>query len=300
MHQTDFDKTFTHHTATVNHVSLHYVMGGQGDPLVLLHGWPVTWYSWRKIMPALAEQYSVVAPDLRGFGDSEKPAAGYDKRTLAEDIYQLMRHLGFEKIYLVGHDMGAPVAYTYAAEHRADVRRLVILDVPMNGFGLDEFARKQHVWHIDFFQVPDLPEALITGRERTFIHWVCSAFYHPAAITEADIAEYVRCYSTPGAIHAGLECYRAFPQDEQQFNAYSQQKLEMPVLAIGGENSGGAFPFSSLTQLAKNVRGEIIKDCGHFIAEEQPEVLTQQLLAFLGEKQGKSTGSLGNAHPPSY
>ena len=118
----------THHTASVNDVQLHYVTAGQGDPpLVLLHGWPETWYQWRKIIPALAERYTVIAPDMRGLGDSSRPISGYDKRTIADDIYKLVRMLGFERIFLVGHDWGGPVAYAYACAHRDDVRRLVIL-----------------------------------------------------------------------------------------------------------------------------------------------------------------------------
>src|SRR5258705_10187916 len=121
---------FSHHTSFVNDVRLHYVTAGQGDPVVLLHGWPETWYQWRKIIPPLAEKYTVIAPDMRGLGDSSKPATGYDKRTIADDIYKLVRKLGFERIFLVGHDWGGPVAYAYAAAHRAELPRLVILDCP--------------------------------------------------------------------------------------------------------------------------------------------------------------------------
>lgn len=279
---TQFNQTFTHHTASVNGINLHYVMGGEGDPVVLLHGWPLTWRSWRKIMPALAEHYTVIAPDLRGMGDSEKPPTGYDKRTVAQDIYELVHSLGYKSIFLVGHDMGAPVAYTYAAEHPEDVRRLVILDVPMNGFGLDEFARKLGFWHMGFHQTPELPEKLTAGREREYITW----FYQtvtPGAITSEDIEEYVRCYSAPGAMRAGFEHYRAFPVDEQRFQEYSKNKLPMPVLAVGGEFCGGPFPFYSLAQLALNARGGVINNCGHFIADEQPEQLKEQLLSFFGE-----------------
>jgi len=120
-----FARTFTHHTATVNGVRLHYVTGGEGDPVVLLHGFPETWYAWRQVMPALAKHYTVIVPDLRGLGDSERPEGGYDKKTLAEDIYQLVQVLGCESIYLVGHDFGGTVAYMYAIAHPNQIRRLV-------------------------------------------------------------------------------------------------------------------------------------------------------------------------------
>src|SRR5258707_14621333 len=132
------DKIFPPHPVLVNGVLLHFVPAGQGDPIVLLHGWPETWYQWRKIIPPLAEKYTVIAPDMRGLGDSSKPATGYDKRTIADDIYKLVKKLGFERIFLVGHDWGGPVAYAYAAAHRAEVRRLVILDVPIPAAGLEQ------------------------------------------------------------------------------------------------------------------------------------------------------------------
>jgi hypothetical protein len=127
--------TFSHHMASVNGIQIHYVIGGQGDPIVLLHGWPQTWYEWRHVMPALAKNYTVIAPDLRGLGDSSKPLTGYDGKTTAEDIHQLISQLGFKDILLVGHDFGVQVAYSYAAAHSAEVRRLVILDVPIPGIG---------------------------------------------------------------------------------------------------------------------------------------------------------------------
>jgi alpha/beta hydrolase fold len=126
--------TFSHHMASVNGIQMHYVIGGQGDPVVLLHGWPETWYAWHKVMPALAKNYTVIAPDLRGLGDSSKPPTGYDGKTVAEDIHQLVTQLGFKTIFLVGHDIGSFVVYPYAAEHPSEVRRLVVIDVSPPGF----------------------------------------------------------------------------------------------------------------------------------------------------------------------
>jgi pimeloyl-ACP methyl ester carboxylesterase len=274
-----------HHTARVNDVMLHYVVAGQGDPVVLLHGWPQTWYEWRKIIPALAAHYTVIAPDMRGIGDSSKPVSGYDKRTVADDIYKLVRKLGHEKIVLVGHDWGGPVAYAYAVAHPADVRKLVILDVGIPG-GSTERAfpfRRGGVWHMQFHNVRDLPEALVAGRERIYLSWFYRTAYNPTAISEEDIDEYVRCYSAPGALRAGFEYYRAVFDDAEHNKDGPNNKLKMPVLALGGERGFGAIAKRSMEQLAENVRGGVIEKCGHWIPEERPEYLSEQLLAFFAE-----------------
>jgi pimeloyl-ACP methyl ester carboxylesterase len=278
---------FAHHTAKVNDILLHYVMAGRGDPVVLLHGWPQTWYEWRKIIPALAERYTVIAPDMRGLGDSSKPAGGYDKRTVAHDIYQLVRQLGFERIFLVGHDWGGPVAYAYASAHPADVRKLVILDVPIPGAGLEHALtfRPRSVWHVQFHYVRDLPEALITGRERTYLTWFFRTAYDPTAITEQNIDEYVRCYSAPGGLRAGFEYYRAIFTDVEHNQENAKIKLKMPVLALSGERGFGEMTIKSMQQLAEDVRGGVIERCGHWIPEERPDYLTEQLLTFFSNPQ---------------
>ena len=159
--------TFSHHMASVNGIQMHYVIGGQGDPVVLLHGWPQTMYEWRHVMPALAKNYTVIVPDLRGLGDSSKPTTGYDGNTTAEDIYQLVSQLGFKDIFLVGHDFGVQIAYSYAAAHPDEVRRLVILDVPIPGIGPGENITG--LWWAQFHMVRDIPEMLIDGHERQYL-----------------------------------------------------------------------------------------------------------------------------------
>src|SRR5262245_37951951 len=143
--------TFSHHTVSVNGIQLHYVMGGEGDPVVLLHGWPETWYAWHKVMPALAKNYTVIAPDLRGLGDSSKPAAGYDGKTLAEDIHQLVTQLGFKTIYLVGHDIGTQVAYSYAAAHPTEVEKIAVMELTIPGFVP---PGRMPLWWVVFHQTP--------------------------------------------------------------------------------------------------------------------------------------------------
>lgn len=274
---------FEHHTAQVNDVRLHYVMAGEGEPVVLLHGWPETWYQWRKVIPTLAERYTVIAPDMRGLGDSSKPTQGYEKRTVASDIHELVRQLGFEKIFLVGHDWGGPVAYAYAAVYREAVRRLVILDVPIVT-SLDQLAHIQGLfWHLTFHCVPDLPEALVAGRERTYLSWFYRSGYDPGAISEEAIDEYLRCYSAPGGMRAGFEYYRAFATDAAHNAEHARAKLDIPVLALGGQQSLGTMALEAMRDLAGDVRGGEIERCGHWIAEEQPAYLTQQLLEFFGE-----------------
>jgi pimeloyl-ACP methyl ester carboxylesterase len=277
---------FEHHSADVNDVRLHYVRAGQGEPVVLLHGWPETWYQWRKIIPALAEHYTVIAPDMRGLGDSSKPRDGYDKRTVASDIYALVQQLGFENIFLVGHDWGGPVAYAYAAGYREAVRRLVILDAPIVK-SPEELEQLQVLfWHLSFHTLPDLPEMLVAGRERAYLSWFYRNGYNPSAISEEAIDEYVRCYAAPGGMRAGFEYYRAFPADAQHNAESAKTKLEIPVLALGGQQSLGMMAVEAMKSLAVNVRGGEIERCGHWIAEEQPSILTEQLLHFFGEESG--------------
>ena len=183
--------TFSHHTATVNGIQLHYVMGGKGDPVVLLHGYPQSWYEWRHVMPALAKNYTVIAPDLRGFGDSSRPLTGYDGNTTAEDIYQLISQLGFSNIFLVAHDVGAQTAYSYAAAHPNNVSKLVLMDFPFPGFLPPEFG-PNGPWWFGFYQTPDVPEYLIEGKEKEYLSWFIRGLeYNPSAITDSDIDVFV-------------------------------------------------------------------------------------------------------------
>ncbi len=277
-----------HHFADLGEVLMHYVTAGQGPPVVLLHGWPQTWWEWRHVIPALAETYSVIAPDLRGLGDSSRPLGGYDKRTIANDIWSLVaERLGHRSFFLVGHDWGGPTAFALAAAHPQAVRRLVILDVVIPGSGGD-FSEGGRRWHHQFHMTPDLPEALTEGREHTYLSWFYRTFaYRPDAITSADLDEYVRTYSQPGAMRAGFAYYRALLQDIADNKAVlAQDKLAMPVLAIGGAVSyphgrgRGTAPEQSLRQVALDVRGAVVPDCGHFIPEEAPDVLIKHLLDF--------------------
>ena len=283
--------TFSHHMATVNGIQLHYVIGGHGDPIVLLHGWPETWHAWHKVMPALAKNYTVIAPDLRGLGDSSKPPTGYDGKTVAEDIYQLVTQLGFKTIFLVGHDWGTQVAYSYAAAHPTGVKRLAVMELTIPGFAP---PGRPPLWWGIFHQTPDVPEALVQGKELIYLSWFLhNLAYNPAAITQADINEYVSHYSAPGGMRAGFEYYRAFPQDAIQNMNYSKTNLTMPVLALGGgyiPTFGGNITMPTIIYgmkiLAQNVQGITVPNSGHFIPEEQPVFLVKSLNNFFS---GNST-----------
>ena len=277
-------QALSHHFAQLDDVTLHYVTCGRGPVVVLLHGWPQTWYEWRHVIPALAERYTVIAPDLRGLGDSSRPLAGYDKKTVAADIWQLINgRLGHQQFYLVGHDWGGPTAYALAVEHPAAILRLAILDVVIPGDGGD-FSQGGRRWHHQFHLTADLPEALTAGRERLYLSWFYRTFGHrPDAISDADIDEYVRAYSQPGAMRAGFAYYRALPQDAADNRAnVARLKLPMPVLAIGGASGRGRGrePEESLKRVALHVQGDIVADCGHWIPEEQPRYLADRLQQF--------------------
>jgi pimeloyl-ACP methyl ester carboxylesterase len=274
-----------HHHADLGDVRLHYVTAGTGFPVVLLHGWPQSWYEWRHVMPRLAAEYQVIAPDLRGLGDSSKPLSGYDKKTIGNDIWRLVHDvLGIDSFFLVGHDWGGPTAYAVAAAHPEAVRKLAILDVTIPGDGSPNISQGGQRWHHAFHQTPDLPEALIVGREDIYFTWFYRNYgARPDAISPADIEEYLRVYRLPGALRAGFSFYRAIPQDVADNAAISESfKLPMPVLALGGDRSWGRREevVESLRRMATNVQGGMIENCGHWMPEEQPEALLRHLLGF--------------------
>ena len=275
---------YVHHKTLVNGILIHYVLGGKGDPIVLFHGWPETWYEWRHIIPELiANNYTVIAPDMRGLGDSEKPQTGYDKKTVAEDIYQLVKNLGYSKIYLVAHDWGGPVAYSYAVAHPQDIQKMIIIDVPLPGFGVEEAAKlsPNGIWHLSFHAVRDLPENLIDGQEDIYLNWFYDHYsYNQSAITSKDREEYIKQYSKPGALRAGFEYYRAIFEDAEQNKEYAKQKLNMPILTIAGEAGVGNLTTTSFQMVANNVTGMTLPNTGHFIPEERPNFLTKQILEF--------------------
>jgi pimeloyl-ACP methyl ester carboxylesterase len=270
-------KAWAHHQRTINGFRLHYVTAGSGFPLVLLHGWPQSWYEWRKIIPALAEQYTVIAPDLRGLGDSEKPVSGYDKRTLAADVSELLRELGHDEVGVIGHDWGGAVAFYLAYDNRELVRRLCILDMipgiarAGDSIPLDLALKINHV----FFHGgnPDYAAHLVSQDIDTYLRRFLSSLdfnYRPNVFSEAEIAEYVRVNSIPGSIRAGFQWYATGLREDAVNLANATDKLTIPVTAWGGDAFLGDIR-PQWEVVAENVAGGAVPECGHFVPEEQPE-----------------------------
>ena len=273
-----------HHYSTVGEVRLHYVTAGSGPALVLIHGWPQSWFMWRGIIPTLAQYYRVIAVDMRGLGDSSRPYSGYDTSTVSNDIWRLMSEVLGEQRFLVGaHDWGGPVAFALAAQHREAVRAMAILDVPVPGDGTPLAAMAR--WHYGFHSELDLPEALVAGREALYLNWAFDkAGASPASISQEARQEYIRTYSQPGAMRAGFNYYRALPQDVEDHQRYlAQGKLEMPILVYGGGDakSGRAnAALESWQRVGSDVSGGVADGCGHWIAEERPEWVAERFLEF--------------------
>lgn len=289
--------TVSHHKASVNGVQLFYRAAGTGAPVVLLHGLPQTSHTWRYVIPALAERYTVIAPDLRGVGYSSKPVAGYDKQTLAQDIHALVGHLGFEQVRVVGTDFGATVAYAYAATQRDAVEQLVIMEITLPGTGFDsnmlDFSKGSGAWHFAFHMAPDVPEMLVAGKERAYLtYFFQRAAYNPAAIGPADIDEYVHCYTQPGAMRAYFEYYRTWLSDIAANKESTKSKLTIPVLALVGDHTDNSHVADAVRVVADDVESDIIKDCGHWVSEEQPEVLTKRLLDFFARSEAVHSPNL--------
>lgn len=284
--------TVTHHTRRSNDIRLHYVTAGprKGKAIVLLHGWPQTWYEWHKVIPKLtASGYRAIAPDMRGFGESDKPQSGYDAANVAEDIHQLVKRLGYEQIHLIGHDIGMMVAYAYASQWPDQVSKLVVMEAALPGLGLEanfmDTAEPRGSWHFAFHIEPNLPEALIDGREAMYLsHFFKKYAFDPTTISEEDIDYYARKYAAPGATRGGFMHYRAFPKTAEQNKRFAKTKLPMSVLAIGGKHSTGRGTFKQMQPLAENLQGTVMEKSGHWIPEERPGQLATRLLKFFKEQ----------------
>ncbi len=281
-----FDDIFEHRMQGPAGDRLHYVIGGQGAPLLLVPGWPQTWYAWRKIMPALAKKYTVVAVDPPGLGDSDKPYGGYDTNSVAKRLHEFTRFLGWDKFHFIGHDIGVWIGYPYASLYPEQVEKLVLIDATVPGIVPKEayaFERQRisKNWHFFFFAMPDLAETLITGREREFLSWL----YHSKSanvqwLEPNALDEYVRCYGAMGGWRAGANYYRALFEDMEHNQQHARARLTLPILAMGGEAALGAMMGQMMSQVADNVTG-VVAPCGHYVPEEAPDYLIDQLMTFL-------------------
>ncbi len=266
---------------------LHYVTAGDSGPtVVLLHGFPQTCWEWHRVIPRLVEAgCRVVAPDYRGAGESSRPLAGYDKRTMANDIRQLVReHLRIEsKVVLVGHDIGLMVAYAYAQSFRDEVSHLVIADAPLPGTSVFEMVKSNpRVWHFAFHNARDIAEMLVAGRELQYLQaFFAARCFDPSAV---DIGRYALAYSAPGAMRAGFELYRAFERDgEDNLEALQRNgKLTIPVLATWGTiSNSGPLLEDMMREVAENVSGLRIPDTAHWIPEENPAAFANAVIECL-------------------
>jgi pimeloyl-ACP methyl ester carboxylesterase len=281
---------FTEHQVRVGGIGINYVRGGHGPALLLLHGYPQTWYSWDDILPALARHYTVVAPDLPGAGlsDAPAPAADYTKKAMAADMYRLMVKLGLSRnLRIVGHDIGTMVAYSYAAAHPGDVVKLVLSEAPIPDPSIYTYpaitANGPGLWWFGLFREGNgWPEQLIAGREKLWVDdLIPSIEVVKGAVTACDMAVYAHFLAQPGHLRASIEWFATLPQDIKNDAIYGRTKLTMPVLAIGASASLGAAEAAQVRQYATNVTGVVIADSGHWIYEEHPAELTRILLQFL-------------------
>ncbi|MDQ4062252.1 MAG: alpha/beta hydrolase [Pseudomonadota bacterium] len=270
---------------------------GEGVRVVLLPGWPQSIHAWRKVIPLLAPHCRVIAIDPPGLGDSDPLPTGSDTRAVAASIKALLDRLGYQRILLVGHDIGAWIGYAFAAAYPESVRRLVAIDAAVPGVApAGTLAltpdRVRKAWHFFFNALPDLPEALIAGRERLYLEWLFRnrSADPDAAFSDADVETYARCYSRPGRMRAGFDYYRAIFDSIAQNQGYARTKLRMPVLAIGGGEWLGAGMQATFEPIAENVSGVVIEGCGHFVPEEAPERLVELLLEFFAAELGGREG----------
>jgi pimeloyl-ACP methyl ester carboxylesterase len=269
--------------ANANGVRMHYLIAGKGEPVVLLHGFAETSHMWLPLIRELSKTRLVIAPDLRGFGDSAKPKDGYTKTVLAQDVHALLEGLGLHKVSMVGHDIGLMVAYAYAAQYPAEVDRLVLMDAFLPGVGdWTTVWLLRDLWHFHFYG--KTPLALVHGRERIYLEhfWNDFAADPSRSVSESDRRLYAKAYGQPGAMPAGFEVFRAFQQDAADFAVYAKTPLTMPMLVLTGEKASGEFLINQGRLVATDVEGVVIKGSGHWLMEEATSQVVPKLVAFLG------------------
>jgi pimeloyl-ACP methyl ester carboxylesterase len=268
--------------AKVNGVRLHYLAAGSGDPVILLHGYAETSHMWLPLIAELAAKHTVVAPDLRGAGKSSKPAGGYTKAEMAADIHALARSLGYERIQIVGHDIGLMVAYAYAARYPSGVQRIALMDAFLPGVGdWKNVWLMRDLWHFHFYG--KTPLALVHGRERIYFEHFWNDFAADAkhSVPERDRRFYAKEYARPGGMRAGFEYFRAFEQDAKDFAGFAKTPLAIPMLVLTGEKAGGQFLIEQGKLVATDVEGVVVRGSGHWLMEEAPEQVIPKLVEFL-------------------
>ena len=291
---TGFTDTFTSRYIDTGGMRLHAVIGGDGPPLLLIHGWPGSWYYWRLVMPALARDFEVIAVDQRGIGLSDKPEEGYDTATLANDVVGLMGVLGHEQFAVVGVDTGMLIGYAVAADHPDRVVRLAVGEAPLPGITPptplilpDQVVDR--LWHIPFNQLKETNEKLVEGREDIFF----GAEFSASAGTNKLPGYAVRYYidglaSSREALHGCFQLYRAFGATTTQNVERKTRRLRMPVLAMGGAESNGTMAADTMKLTADDVQTLVIPGIGHWLAEQAPDAMVAALSDFLAPYQKAS------------
>lgn len=277
---------FRHRTLTVGEVDLHTVELGQGEPVVLIHGFPQHWWMWRTLMRDLAAAgFRAIAYDQRGMGGSTIAPAGYDKRTLAHDLSGLLDALGVERSAVVGYDHGGGTALAFAFERPERVSRLAVLEYAPPGFGYEyglQPVPNWQSWQLAFFTQPDIAVQFISGRERELLAWY---FWHwsdnPDAVSQTDFEVYVRQLQKPGALRGGFSHFAAVFEDTELFESWSRTRITAPVLALGGERGAAGFVEQAMGRLGERVEGGVLPGAGHWLADEQPAALAERLIGFL-------------------
>jgi len=276
---------FVNNYEEVNGTRLHYLKGGQGEPLILIPGYPETWWAYHKVMPILAEKYCVIVIEMRGMGSSDKPADGYEKKNMAKDVFELVKKLGYEKVHIGGHDIGAHVAFSFAANFPGSTSKLIMLDTPHPDEAMYQLPMLPilgtdylYPWWLSFNQVKELPEELLEGRMNIVIEWLFkNLLVEQSSISNFDKEVYEFAYNSRDAIRSSNAWYQAFPQDIEDSKAY--KKLNMPVLGIGG--SGYGMLEMSLPNTTIDLQLKKIKECGHFILAEKPNETAKFIAEFL-------------------
>lgn len=271
---------FKNTTAKVNGINIHYVIGGSGEPLLLIHGFGQNWYMWNRLLPELSKHYTVIAPDLPGLGESDKPDTGYTKKQLAQDLHGLMQQLGYKTEYVVGHDIGLMIAYAYAAQFGPEVTKVALLDALLPGVEPVWSKVRAQAWWFGFFAMPASAN-VVAGKERVFLNGFWDVVGHAQqTFTQEEKDEFIRAYSTSRSTYGAFQWFAAFNRDALDNQQFMKHKLTMPLLAMGSEY-GGSFLPEHCRLVAENVTSSIIKGAGHWIVQENTEQVQHDLLAFL-------------------
>jgi len=271
---------FKHATAMVNGVNIHYVIGGKGEPLVLVHGFGQNWYMWNRLLPELSKHFTVIAPDLRGVGESDKPEGGYDKKNMAKDIHELVKKLGYNSVNFAGHDIGLMVAYAYAAQYGNEVKKLALMDALLPGIEPVWSQVSASAWWFGFFAWPASGD-IVKGKEKEFLTNFWPMVGHVKdPFTAEETAEFVRAYAVKDGAKSSFKWFGAFPQDGKDNLVFAKTKLKMPLLAMGGEYFAAAFLKEHSKLVAENVSESKIAGSGHWLVQENTAQVQKDLLAF--------------------